>query len=174
METRRPPPRYSETHLQIKPRVVEPESFGNGGWLVRRTSFTIESTPAYNDRAIENVDQVSLTSSAKSDGKTSLRNVLSKWGINQASEKHNDGRSIETTPAPFDASSQYGTTVSIEAGSTLKPHTQRVHEMKGLEQAASMFRWDGSGRPANAWGKLAKVKCFVCTYVLLKSLVDDY
>ena len=174
MDTRRPPPQYSEINLQAKSRIVEPQSSGNEGWLVRRTSFTIESTPAYNDRAVENLDQVSLTSSAKSDGKRSLRNVLSKWGINQANEKPVDGRSVETTSAPFDASSQYGTTVSIEAGSTPKPRTQRVHEMKGLEQAASMFRWDGSGRPANAWGKLAKVKCFVCTYLLLKSLANNY
>lgn len=29
--------------------------------------------------------------------------------------------------------------------------------MKGLEQAASMKRWAGEGKPAEAWGKLIKV-----------------
>ena len=33
----------------------------------------------------------------------------------------------------------------------------RLHEMKGLEQAASIKRWAGGGQPPLAWGKLRKV-----------------
>jgi len=153
-----PPPQYTEKKSQTKSRVVEPQNYGNGSWVVRRTSFTIESTPINDGKVSEHVDRISLTSSAKSDEKKRLRNVLSKWGNRQAEEINGDGRSIENTSDPFDASSQYGTTVSIEAGSSSKPRVQRHHEMKGLEQAASMLRWPGAGRPADAWGKLAKVK----------------
>jgi len=153
-----PPPQYTEKKLQTKSRVVEPQNYGNGSWLVRRTSFTVESTPINDGKVPEQIDRASLTSSAKSDEKKRLRNVLAKWGNRQAEENHGDGRSIENTSDPFEASSQYGTTVSIEAGSSSKPRVQRHHELKGLEQAASMLRWPGAGRPADAWGKLAKVK----------------
>jgi len=121
-------------------RVVEPQNYGNGSWLVRRTSFTIESTRINDGKVPEQADRVSLTSSAKSDEKKRLRNVLAKWGNRQAEENHGDGRGIEKRSDPFEASSQYETTVSTEADSSSKPRVQRHHEMKGLEQAASMLR----------------------------------
>jgi len=152
------PPQYTEKKLQTRSRVVEPQNYGNGSWLVRRTSFTIESTPINDGKVPEQVDRVSLTSNAKSDDKKRLRNILAKWGNRQTEENQGDGRSIENKSDPFEASSQYGTTVSIEADSSSKPRVQRHHEMKGLEQAASMLRWPGAGKPADAWGKLAKVK----------------
>ena len=153
-----PPPQYTEKKSQTKSRIIEPQSYGNASWLLRRTSFTIESTPIDDGKVPDHIDRVSMTSSARSDEKTRLRNVLARLGNKQAEENLTDTRSIDTTSGPFDASSQYGTTVSIEAGQPSKPRTQRHHEMKGLEQAASMVRWNGAGRPADAWGKLAKVR----------------
>ncbi len=153
-----PRPQYAEKKMQTKSKVVEPQNYGNGSWLVRRTSFTVESTPINDNRVPEQTDSVSSMSSVKSDEKRRLRNVLSKWSNRQAEENHGDGKSFENKSDPFEASSQYGTTVSIEAGSSSKPRVERHHEMKGLEQAASMLRWPGAGRPADAWGKLAKVK----------------
>ena len=157
-----PPPHYTEKRSQTKTKTVEPQSYGNGSWLVRRTSFTIESTPADGSKVGEQVDRVSMTSSAKSDEKKRLRNLLAKWSDHQTNEAHSDGRSIESSSTPYDASSRYGTTVSIEAGHSARPRTQRYHSMKGLERAASMLIWNGSGRPADAWGKLAKVSsCYL-------------
>ena len=57
---------------------------------------------------------------------------------------------------PYD-SVRFGTTVSIEAGHPTGSQTQRRYEMRGLEQAASVKRFAGSGSPAEAWGKLMKV-----------------
>ena len=38
-----------------------------------------------------------------------------------------------------------------------KPRAKPHQEMRGLEQAASVWRWTGGGAAPQAWGKLAKV-----------------
>ena len=154
-----PPPQYNHRQSHPKSGLAETSNYGNGSWLLRRTSFTIESTPAAADNNSDNLsDQHSITSSARSEEKRRLRNVISRFA-KLGDEVPDDGRrsrSSEGTAQPYDGE-RFGTTVSIEVGHNARPRTQRRHEMKGLEEAASMKRWTGSGKPADAWGKLAKV-----------------
>ena len=74
----------------------------------------------------------------------------------QSEESSSTWRSSEDLAQTFDAI-PFGTTVSIEAAQPVKAREQQLYEMKGLQQAASMKRWAGEGRPAVAWGKLIKV-----------------
>ena len=154
-----PPPHYTDNRSHLKSGTGKTSKYGNGSWLLRRTSFTIESAPA----AAENngdtpSDQLSVTSSARSEEKRRLRNVISRFGRlgDEGAQDGRQSRSSEGTAHPWDGE-QFGTTVSIEVGHNARPRAQRRHEMRGLEEAASMKRWAGSGKPADAWGKLAKV-----------------
>ncbi|KAL8827578.1 MAG: hypothetical protein Q9191_003102, partial [Dirinaria sp. TL-2023a] len=157
-KSRPPPPQYTDKRTHAKSGIAESSNYGNGSWLLRRTSFTIESTPATAETNNDSFsDQQSLTSSARSEEKRRLRNVISRFG-RMRDEGVADGRqsrSSEGVTHPYDGE-QFGTTVSIEVGHHARPRTQRRHEMRGLEEAASMKRWSGSGKPADAWGKLAK------------------
>ena len=154
-----PPPQYNQKRSHPTSGLAETSNSGNGSWLLRRTSFTIESTPAAADNNSDKLsDQLSITSSARSEEKRRLRNVISRFG-RLGDELPDDGRrsrSSEGTAQPYDGE-RFGTTVSIEVGHNARPRTQRRHEMKGLEEAASMKQWTGSGKPAGPWGKLAKV-----------------
>ena len=125
-------------------KLAEPSGHGNAPWLLKRTSITVETT-SWRD------DSSSTYSGTRADEKGAIRNLIkTRFGGNKEYEALDDGKSVE--PSPYD-SVQFGTVVSIEASHPL----QQRHEMKGLEQAASMKRWTGDGRPAEAWGKLIKV-----------------
>lgn len=151
-----PPPHYSEKRAPSKNGVVESTNYGKGSWLVRRRSFTIESSPVSNDAETLS-DHISVTSSQRSEEKRRLRHVISKFGkLGAEGDSGRTSCSTDSTVRPYDGE-QFGTTISIEAGCRANPRTQRRHEMKGLEEAASMKRWTGAGRSADAWGKLAKV-----------------
>lgn len=158
-KARSPPPHYTDKRSHAETSITETSNYGNGSWLLRRTSFTIESTPAAAETNSDSLsDQQSVTSSARSEEKRRLRNVISRFG-RMGDEGVPDGRqsrSSQDTAHPYDGE-HFGTTVSIEVGHRPRPRTQRRHELRGLEEAASMKRWSGSGKPADAWGKLAKV-----------------
>ena len=146
---------YSEKRACPEPRpdvkVNDEANYRHAPWLLRRTSIHVESAPL---NIIEDKlsDQASI-STTKSDEKRAVRNLLSKFGRQKSIEQgHEDCSSI----AESNETNAFGTTVSIEAAQPRRvPMKQR--EMKGLEQAASVKRWAGSGKPAEAWGKLNKV-----------------
>lgn len=131
-----------------EPKAPTSPSYGNAPWLLKRTSITVERTCWRDDVSF---DQVSTCSTAKGDEKLAMRGFnRSRFGSREIND-FNDGESVDSPPPDY---VQFGTVVSIEAS----PPLQRRHEMKGLEQAASMKRWAGDGRPAEAWGKLIKVR----------------
>ena len=141
-----PPPIYTETTAQIDNKADAPKSHSHSPWVVQRTSVTVESTPLYDDHRS---DVVSMTSSTRSNEKRAIRKVLTRLGKGQCAESKEEEKSI------YDGDSFiFGTQVLIEGGN---PKRYRL-EMKGLEQAASMKRWEGDGKPAEAWGKLMKVR----------------
>ena len=80
---------------------------------------------------------------------------MGKFG-RQSEESSSTWRSSEDLAQTYDAI-PFGTTVSIEAAQPVKAREQQLHELKGLQKAASMKRWAGEGRPADVWGKLIKV-----------------
>lgn len=128
-------------------------------WLVRRTSIHVSSEaaePFDNDK--ESISQTSTATSRWSDKDGGLRNRLFKYGHGRNQESI--GNTSSKSPwQQTDTSSDtgFGTTVSIEAVRVNKTKAQRRYDMKGLEQAASVKRWAGGGRPGEAWGKLQKV-----------------
>ena len=145
------PPQYTEVppsmdeKIHDQSRIVPMPSMP---WVVQRTSVTVESTPLYDDHR-SGSDVVSISSSTNSNEKRGVRSMLSRIGPRQARGSIDCG---SMSDQPFD-SIAYGTEVTIEGGN---PKLQRL-EMKGLEQAASMKRWTGNGKSAEAWGKLVKV-----------------
>lgn len=140
------PPEYAAATAQSDEKVSKSEFYSHSPWVLQRTSVTVESTPLYDDHRS---DVVSMTSSTRSNEKSAVRKVLEKLGSNQNTDQFRDERSICDEEESF----AFGTQVLIEGGN---PKRQRL-EMKGLEQAASMKRWTGDGKPAEAWGKLIKV-----------------
>ena len=88
-----------------------------------------------------------------------LRNLLTKFGNKAAEDQSDDGKI--TGDVGRHESSDFGTTVLIEAAQPPKVQKRERHQMKGLEQAASMKRWLGNGNPAEPWGKLAKVNSYI-------------
>lgn len=88
-------------------------------------------------------------------GRNILGKINSRLSAEQSSIHSSDWRSSEDLTKSLDPL-PLGTTVCIEAAPPVKVSEQKLHEMKGLEQAASLKRWAGEGRPADAWGKLMK------------------
>ena len=135
-----PPPRYAEATSPRNSRLSEQSTktvnFHQGPWLLRRTSIVIESEPS-DDRSLSRISTTSTERYAKNPCGRKQTNLSQAWH----------------SPQPFDMG--FGVKVSIEAGNN---HIKdRKHDMKGLEQAASVQRWPGGNRPGEAWGKLSKV-----------------
>lgn len=151
-----PPPQYTEATAQSDVKVVDNSNYSHSPWLLRRTSIHVESTPneAWQDDSSSHREVA--PSIRSNDEKKRLRNLLTKFG-NRLAEDHQseDGSTYRVAGQPHD-SSDFGTRVLIEAAQPLKVQTGKRHEMKGLEQAASVKRWPGNGNPAEPWGKLAK------------------
>ena len=150
-----PPPGY-EAPTQKDVKVADSSDYSHSPWLVRRTSIHVETThnEAWQD---DNSSYRGMAPSVKSnDEKKALRNLLTKFGNRPAEDQSDDSRSCQDLGQPHD-SSEFGTRVFIEAAQPAKVRTWERHEMKGLEQAASVKRWSGSGELAEPWGKLAKV-----------------
>lgn len=151
-----PPPQYTETTSQRDVKVVENSSYSYSPWLLRRTSIHVESTlnEAWQDESFSHRE---IAPSVRSDDeKKALRSLLTRFGSKATERQSEDGGSNHGLGQPHD-SSNFGTRVFIEAAQPLKIQTWEPHEMRGLEQAASMKRWPGNGNPAQPWGKLAKV-----------------
>ncbi len=151
-----PPPQYPEATSQRDLKVVDNSDYSHSPWLLRRTSIHIESTPneAWQDDKPSHRD---IAPSIKSnDEKKALRNLLTKIGNRTAEDQSEDGRTDRDVGQAHN-SADFGTRVFIEAVQPQKVQMRKRHEMKGLEQAASMKRWPGNGLPAEPWGKLAKV-----------------
>ena len=135
-------------------KIINEGAYRHAPWLLRRTSIHVESTPS--NVLDDDLSDIASVSTAKSDEKRAMRNLLGKLGRQKSSEQTPaDHASI----AESQETSVFGTTVSIEATQPRKLLTKQ-RELKGLEQAASVKRWAGSGRPAEAWGKLLKVRQF--------------
>ena len=149
------PPRYEAT-TQKDEKAADDTDYSHSPWLLRRTSIHVETTQneAWQD---DSSSHRGIAPSLKSnDEKKALRNLLTKFGNKTAEERSDDNRSVPDLSQLHD-SSDFGTRVFIEAAQPAKVRTWEHHEMKGLEQAASVKRWSGSGEPAEPWGKLAKV-----------------
>ena len=154
-----PPPQYTEATAQTDVKVVDELDYSHSPWLLRRTSIHVESTPngAWQDN---NSSHRETAPSIKSnDEKKALRNLLTKFA-NKAADDQNDEDKF-TGDVGRHESSDFGTTVLIEAAQPPKVQRRERHQMKGLEQAASVKRWPGNGNPAEPWGKLAKVSFFI-------------
>ena len=151
-----PPPQYTEAIAQRDVKGGDDSNYSYSPWLLRRTSIHVESTP---NEALQdgNSSHRETTPSVRSnDEKKALRSLLTKFANISAEDPSGDGRSIPDVRQPRD-SSNFGTSVFIEASRPPKVYTRERHELKGLEQAASVKRWPGDGSPAEPWGKLAKV-----------------
>ncbi|CAD6585482.1 MAG: hypothetical protein ASARMPREDX12_002010 [Alectoria sarmentosa] len=149
-----PPPQYTEATAQRDTKGISNSHYSYSPWLLRRTSIHIESTPneAWQDDISSHRE---VTPSVRSnDEKKALRNLL-RFGGSPAEDQCEHGRIYPDLGQPY-GSSEYGTRAFIEAGQRPKAQTRERHEMKGLEQAASVKRWPGNGNPAEPWGKLAK------------------
>ena len=130
--------------------------FSQGAYLLKKTEISIESAPAELFSDEHSSDRASTCSTTRVE-KRRLRNLLGTHTNRESEESSSIWRSSENLNQPFE-SLQFGTKVSIEAAQPVKAREQQFHEMKGLQQAASMRRWAGEGRPAEAWGKLMKVR----------------
>lgn len=149
------PPSYDETKASPIPsteaKAHDDANSKHAPWLLRRTSVHVESRPS---NVLEDNLSANLSiPTTKSDKKRAVRNLLSRFGRQPSKDLYrDDGVSV----ADSHETSLYGTTVSIEAAQPRKT-SSRQREMRGLEQAASVKRWAGNGKPAEAWGKLLKV-----------------
>ncbi|KAL8952532.1 MAG: hypothetical protein Q9222_001562 [Ikaeria aurantiellina] len=132
-------------------------SWGQGAFLLKKTEISVSSTPAEPFDDDQSSDRASTCSTARDEkrGRTVFGRLGNRQGDEQSSIHSSIWRSSEDLAKPYD-STPFGTTVSIEAAQPVKACEQKLHEMRGLEQAASMKRWACEGKPAEAWGKLMK------------------
>ena len=152
-----PPPRYEAPTQKRDVEAADDTDYSHSPWLLRRTSIHVETTQNEAWQDDSSSSHRGIAPSLKSnDEKKALRSLLTKFGNRAAEEQSDDGRSFRDLSQPHD-SSDFGTRVFIEAAQPAKIRSWEHHEMKGLEQAASVKRWSGSGEPAEPWGKLAKV-----------------
>ena len=161
-----PPPKYAEATAQRDVKSGDNSDYAHSPWLLRRTSIHVESTrnEAWQD---DNSSHGETAPSVKSnDEKKALRNLLNRFGNKTAEDQSEDGRSLRDL-GQLHESSDFGTRVFIEAAQPPKSQTWERHEMKGLEQAASVKRWPGNGNAAEPWGKLAKVNYNSMTLVMM-------
>lgn len=149
-----PPPQYTDliSHTSSAESKPAESQYSHGPWLLKRTSIHVESTPTnvVDDTASENI-----SISTRNEEKRAVRNLISMFGNKPSEVLHDDRSSIGVSSQLHDLNA-FGTTVSIEACQPKRLET-KAREMKGLEQAASIWRWTGTGQPAEAWGKLMKV-----------------
>jgi len=146
------PPQYAESTPASQVDIKIPDH-PYVGPIERRTSILVESSAA--ETPFSSSDNLSTKS--RGDEKSTLRNLLNRLGKGQIEEERGNGpRTIEDICSAFHLA-QFGTKVSIEASYPISTHMQRQHVMRGLEQAASVKRWPGAGKPPEAWGKLTKV-----------------
>lgn len=155
------PPQYTEAIAQRDVKGGDDSNYSYSPWLLRRTSIHVESTPNEalqdgNSSHREITPSVTAPSLRSNDEKKALRSLLTKFGNTSAGDRSGDGRSLPDVRQSRE-SSNFGMSVFIEASQPSKVYTRERHEMKGLEQAASVKRWSGDGSPAEPWGKLAKV-----------------
>ena len=150
------PPQYTEATQQRDEKVFDNSTYSHSPWLLRRTSIHVESTHNEAWQDDRSSHQETAPSIRSNDEKKALRNLLTRFGNKPAEDQSEDGRSQRDLGQLHD-SSDFGTRVFIEAGQPPKVQTRERHEMKGLEQAASVKRWPGNGKLAEPWGKLAKV-----------------
>ncbi|KAL8883172.1 MAG: hypothetical protein Q9192_007391, partial [Flavoplaca navasiana] len=132
--------------------------FGQGAFLLKKTEISIHTEPAEPSNDDQSSDRASIASTARDDRRVqSLRTIFSSRASDEQDSIHSSvWRSAENLPKlPLDPQ-PFGTTVSIEAAQPTRTIEQKMQVMKGLEQAASMKRWAGDGKPAEAWGKLIK------------------
>ncbi|KAL9633002.1 MAG: hypothetical protein Q9204_003576 [Flavoplaca sp. TL-2023a] len=135
--------------------------FGQGAFLLKKTEISVHSEPAAPSNDDQSSDRASIATTVRDDRRDqSLRTTFSNRASDEQDSIHSSvWRSSEDLPKlPFDPQ-PFGTTVSIEAAQPTRINEQKMQAMKGLEQAASMKRWAGDGKPAEAWGKLIKVTC---------------
>ena len=154
------PPQYTEAIAQRDVKGADDSKFSYSPWLVRRTSIHVESTPNEalqdgNSSHRETTPSITASSVRSNDEKRALRTLLTRFGNTSAEDRSGDGRSLPDVRQPRE-SSNFGTSVFIEASQPSKVYARERHELKGLEQAASVKRWPGDGSPAEPWGKLAK------------------
>ncbi|KAL8906087.1 MAG: hypothetical protein Q9171_006409 [Xanthocarpia ochracea] len=128
-----------------------------GAFLLKKTEVSIHSEPAAPFSDEQSSDQASTYSTVQDEirGRStrdtiSMRHSEEQSSIHSSVWQSSDDLAKAIDPRPF------GTTVSIEAAQPVKAHVQKLHEMKGLEQAASVKRWAGDGTAAEVWGKLSK------------------
>ena len=147
--------------IKTGPSPINRNHFNQGAFLLKKTEISVESEVVESLSNGRFSDQASISSSR--DEKRG-RSIFGKSNDSQCDDRssiHSGAwRSSEDLAKNFDSLS-FGTTVSIEAAPAVKACEQRLHEMRGLEQAASMKRWAGDGKPAEAWGKLSKVSRMV-------------
>ncbi|KAI4280709.1 MAG: hypothetical protein L6R38_004237 [Xanthoria sp. 2 TBL-2021] len=170
MESRPPQRRAlsspSSPHLSLSPQESprpglgrnDSTFFGQGAFLLKKTEISVHSEPAASSSDDQSSDRASITSTARDERRgQSIRTTFNNRASDERDSIHSSvWRSSEDLPKlPYD-SQPLGTTVSIEAAQPAKAYEQKMQVMKGLEQAASMKRWAGEGKPAEAWGKLIK------------------
>ena len=168
LDTKLPsPPHYTEATAPRDEKVFDNSTYSHSPWLLRRTSIHVESThnEAWQDDSSSH--HGTAPSVRSNDEKKALRNLLTKFGNKPAEDQSEDGKS-QRDLGQFHDSSDFGTRVFIEAGQPSKVQTRRRHEMKGLEQAASVKRWPGHGKPAEPWGKLAKVNSHSVSLLMMR------
>ena len=136
-------------------RTKEQGNFGQGAFLLKKMEVSIESAPAEPMKDDQCSDRASTSSTTRGDEIRTSRSLIGKPG-RQSGDSSSSWRSCEDLAQTYDAI-PFGMTVSIEAAQPVKAREQQLHELKGLQQAASMKRWAGEGRPAEVWGKLIKV-----------------
>lgn len=151
-----PPPQYTAATAQRDVKTVDNYGYSHSPWLLRRTSIHVESTPNEGRQDDSSSHREVAPSIRSNDEKIALRNLVTRFG-NKLAEVPSEDRRVDRDAALPHDSSNFGTRVFIEAAPPLKPQTRERHEMKGLEQAASVKRWPGNGDPAEPWGKLTKV-----------------
>ena len=166
-----PPPEYTTVNPLTSPRGGDKDrgskapanqhKHSNSAWLLRRTSIQVSSEPAEpfdNDR--ESVSQLSTATTKRSlenDGGFRKKLFRQGQGHTKNAESIGEVRSAESWQRTEAFDTGFGTKVCIEAGHPRKEKSERQYDMKGLEQAASVKRWGGGGKPGEAWGKLQKV-----------------
>ncbi|KAL9053603.1 MAG: hypothetical protein Q9206_003870 [Seirophora lacunosa] len=121
---------------------------GHGAFLLKKTEISVETSRAEPFSDDRSSDRASTCSTAREE--KGGRGILARFGnrldVEQSSIHSSVLRSSEdlttiSDPLPF------GTTVSIQAAQPVKAHEQKLHEMKGLEQAATKDPelWDDKG-----------------------------
>ncbi|KAL8670472.1 MAG: hypothetical protein Q9168_004996 [Polycauliona sp. 1 TL-2023] len=132
--------------------------FGQGAFLLKKTEISVHSEPAAPSIDDQSSDRASIASTVRDERRVrSIHTTFSSRPSDDQDSCHSSlWRSSEDLPKlPFDPQ-PFGTTVSIEAAQPTKAYEQKLQVMKGLEQAASVKRWAGNGKPAEVWGKLIK------------------